>query len=1476
MSLPSYVGRYEVRDEIAQGGFGVVMRAWDEELESLVALKILHSKLTEDEDLQLRFLEEARLLRRIRSPHVITVHDVGRLNDGRPYFVMDYADRGTLEHRLERRAGNGPPNQQQLMVLADAIADGLSAVHEAGVVHRDIKPANILFQLAQRGILPGQNRSANDSNAPGPLVGNDERILLGDLGIAKDLIKQDELPTVIGGTPLYRAPEQVDGETDVKLAADIYAATALLWHVLTGKRPPDPSQIETRLALLPEAWHALFRQGMAADPATRHEHMEHWRSAVHAAIAAGAGDDSGNHPTVVTGIPVSCPYKGLAAFEPEDAGYFFGREVLIDELVRRLQRSQVLVVGGPSGSGKSSLVRAGLIPALRAGALPGSEQWAVVLFTPGRDPMAELHFQITRATSPGSPILSLEDFIARPTMARHLGSRDGAEQPLLLCIDQFEELFTLAPPAQRMDFVAALSAMTDPADSLARLVITVRADFYGNCAQIPWLAERISHNQVLVGPMSGSDLRRAITEPARRAGLYLERNLVDAIIDEAGGEAGSLPLVAHALVETWNRRQGNALTLEGFRAAGGVAGAISQTADETYEQRLDQRQREATKNLFLRLVSPGEETPDTRRLLSRDEIDSSPDPETLHRVVETLTDARLLTLDDANVRIAHEALLRIWPRLRTWIEESRDDLRTRQRISRAAAEWETENRDPDLLYRGTPLLSAQEWMHSHQDQLGAVDRAFLEASVEAKIRAQQAAQLRQRKARRVRRSAIAALSVLALVTTAAFVAAFLAYQQAQKNEARAELASHEARERFAGALGAVAHEMVESDPLLALALASESAARADSAAATYDARSSLVEARRVLARGGPFLLGSPIAAGDALAIALSPDGRLLAVAERDGNIGLIDTRTRQPSGPPLAGHQGGVRDLTFDTGGGRLISAGVDGTIRLWPIRDGRGDPGRIIGETDDVVMGVQFNPLDTIAVSANGDGSVQLWDLRLGGPMGPPLMRQTDEFNVVDFSPDGQAIVASSHGGAIYGWTLSTREPLFEPLTQVHTSHLLKLTFSPAGDRFATASTDGTSKLISFPGGVELGRAFDDPAKIRTVAFTVDGDTLIGGAEDGALRLWNVQTGSESPVSARGHSRAVVDMALSRDGRLLATLGREQTLRLWRVQEPYPMARARQVEGSAAKSVAFSGDGLLMAAGDDSGLVQVWTLGTEGVPMHLSGHADAVWALAFAPSTGMLVSADRSGEVRVWNLTTGSLESRFQAHQGSVWSLAFTPDGTRLITASDEQVRVWDPASNTLLTTLPQSQGRVTRAKVSPDGALLAVASSAGSVAVWDVASGALSREIQADDNLVWSVAFSPDSRHLATASSDEVVAIWNLQDGRQMAMFTDQTGGATDVAYLADGVTLAAIDRRGGLHLWDSASGRRLADPLAAHKGAAWRLAVHPDGRKFATVGDDGQVRLWDEFDMQVACELGRPGFDSVRRTQYLGQGEKPAICQ
>ena len=1473
MTLPSYVGRYRVCNEIARGGFATVVRAWDEELESYVAIKILHPNLANDEGVQLRFLEEARLLRRIRSPSVVTVHDVGRLNDGRPYFVMDFADRGTLAERIHPDMGLRP-DPRELTALIDALADGLAAIHEAGVVHRDIKPANILFQLARRGPADPEATLLGEQRRAMRLVGTDERIFVSDLGIAKDLVKHGPQATIGGGTPLYEAPEQRDGTGEVTPASDIYSATALLWHALTAERPPNAEALASRLPALPAAWHHVIEQGMALDPGARFTTIESWRSAVHDVLAGEVAATQVGRPEDGVGRSATCPYKGLAAYQPEDAGSFFGREALIDELVRRLQLERVLVVGGPSGSGKSSLVRAGLIPALGAGALAGSETWRAVLFTPGRDPLAELHYRVASILPSGRPPISVEDLLARPTMARHLGEYHGTPTPLLLCIDQFEELFTLASDSQRQAFIAALSAMTDPADSKVRLVIAVRADFYAACAQVPWLAESITGNQVLVGPMTKPELRRAISEPARRAGLYVERNLLEAIAEEAGDEAGTLPLVAHALVETWIRRQGNTLTLEGFREAGGVTGAISQTADATYQDKFGPAERNATKRLFLRLVAPGEDTPDTRRVLSRCDIEHDAEPEVMHRVVDRLTEVRLLTVDDQKVQIAHEALLRTWPRLRGWIEESRDDLRMRQRIVRAAAEWEAAARDADLLYRGTPLLTAQEWLGRNPDLVGDLESNFLAASAAAKAEQEALAAERERRALRTRRLGIATLTTLAVGASAASVVAILALREARQNEEVAESATAVATERFAGALGAAAHGLVESDPLLALSLAAEAVVRAGDSAPGYEARASLVAARGALSASGPFLFGSPISAGNALSLAMSPDGSLLAVGQRDGTIDLIDVTVRRPVGPRLRGHKGGVQDVAFSPDGRMLVSAGDDGAIHEWTVADGLGDLARNVAQASDVVWGVRFDSQGKTLASAGEDGTVQVWEVGKA-TAAAPLIDRVGDFLSVAFAPDGGGLVAGTGEGDIFGWALPSATPLFKPIHGAHTSDVWKLEFSPRGDRFATASSDATSMVVEYPSGRVVGPAFEGAGGINDVAFTPNGEVLVGGGSDGALHLWDLSHDRLITSTASGHSQPIIDVELSGDGRLLATLGRDQLIRLWTLGRNHPLARERGVSGQSAKGLAISPDGSRIAVGDDAGGVQVWHLQGGPEPLMLAGHGRQVWAVAFSPDGTLLASGDRSGEVRLWDLPSGALRWSAAVGQGSVWSLGFIDNGRRLLSASDSGVTLRTVETGVAETSLQHQGGHITRAALSPDGASLAVASTDGQVEVWDLASATMTRQIAAEVGVVWSVAFSPDGRYLATASSDEVVALWDRESGARVATMTGHTGGATDLAFLADGVTLVVADRKGRLHLWDVPTARRLVESHAGHQGASWRIAVHPDGERFATTGDDGRVRLWDDLSIARACEISRSAFDAVLRTQYLGAGEPSEAC-
>jgi WD40 repeat protein len=636
----------------------------------------------------------------------------------------------------------------------------------------------------------------------------------------------------------------------------------------------------------------------------------------------------------------------------------------------------------------------------------------------------------------------------------------------------------------------------------------------------------------------------------------------------------------------------------------------------------------------------------------------------------------------------------------------------------------------------------------------------------------------------------------------------------------------------------------------------------------------MIAARQQLEGDGPFLLGSPIPVGDALSLALSPNGAFLAAGQRDGTIIIIDTETRMPVGAPLTGHKGGVEDLDFSADGTQLVSSGDDGTIWLWPVEDGFVGAGNVVARFDDVVWAVTFDPAGKKIASAGEDGSVRLWDADTAAQIGEPLAWRTGDFLSVAFSPDGSGLMVGNGEGEIWGWNLPSGERIMRPILGAHSSDIWELVFSPSGDRVATASSDGTSVIVSYPEGRVIGHAFAPEDGIQCVEALPDGSGLVGGGTDGRVRLWSFEDATTKAISAIGHNRPITEIALSADGHLLATLGGDQAARLWTLSRPIASAVDRTVEGATAKGVALGDGGRVVAAGDDTGLIQLWR-DDDRVPVKFVGHERPVWALAISPDGKTLASADRSGEVIVWNAVGGTIRDRIEGYGGATWWVGFAAGGELLATANDSGVEIWNVETMIRAAELPQKSGQVTRAAVSPDGRQLATASSDGHVRLFDLADNRLVREFAVIDDVVWSVAFSPDGKLLASAGSDEVVSLWDIATGERRASLAGHSGGAMEVAFRAVGVTLAVVDRSGQLHLWDVLSERRLAAPIPAHAGASWRLAVEPHGNIFATAGDDGKVRTWDVLSAERACEIGTPAFDSARRHEYFGEASHPLSC-
>ncbi len=442
-----------------------------------------------------------------------------------------------------------------------------------------------------------------------------------------------------------------------------------------------------------------------------------------------------------------CPFKGLESFEEDDAEFFFGRETLVAEIVARLPGTSLLGVVGASGSGKSSTVRAGLFPALAAGVLPESERWVRVSMRPGRRPVAAL-----RAA------LHVDDAAADPVTEALGRVAPGAR--LLLFVDQFEETFTACTDArERHAFLDALVAPALRGDETYLVIIALRADYYGACAQHPQLARLLGQDQVLVGPMRHDEIVRTIEGPAARAQLDIEPELVSRLVEEVAGRPGGLPLLSTALLELWEQRPFNRMTLWAYERTGGVQGAVARLAETAYGD-LTHAEARTARNIFLRLAGTNDPESAVRLRVPLEELDV-PRSDAARRVLDVLTDRRLLTVGDDTVEVAHEALLREWPRLRGWLEEDAEARRLHRHVTVAARDWESSDRDPAELYRGARLAAALDFAATHGDELNALEREFLD---EARLVSEREALRTRRMNRRLR--ALLAAALVALVAAA--------------------------------------------------------------------------------------------------------------------------------------------------------------------------------------------------------------------------------------------------------------------------------------------------------------------------------------------------------------------------------------------------------------------------------------------------------------------------------------------------------------------------------------------------------------------------------------------------------------------------------------------------------------------------------------------------------------------------------------
>ncbi len=951
------------------------------------------------------------------------------------------------------------------------------------------------------------------------------------------------------------------------------------------------------------------------------------------------------------------PYQGLSAFGEDDAAFFFGREKLVNSLVQATHSQPLVAVIGPSGSGKSSVVFAGLIPQLRT-----QGNWLIESFRPGNQPFYQLASALVRQLEPeigetqqlqsaaGLATNIQQGKVTLQQVASRIIERNP-DKRLLLFVDQFEELYTLCQKEEQELFADMLLQAIH--QKSITLVFTLRADFYGYVLSYrPFRDALQEFTPQLVSSMSREELIAAIAQPAQKLFVQLEAQLQERILDDVGLEPGNLPLLEFALTRLWSKQQNRMLTHQSYNEIGGVKKALANHAEQIYRQ-LSQTEQKQAQRIFVQLVRPGEGTEDTRRLATREEVG-----EENWGLVSYLAgyQARLVVTgrDDKSgedtVEVVHEALIREWITLREWMNANRQFRVWQERLKVAMLEWKNNNHDSEALLRGVPLTVAEDWLHKRASVLTQEERNFIEASASQRDRE------KLERDRRRQRTIIALGSFWAVTLILAGVASF---------------------GWWSAAIRQINSLTITSDALL-----------------NSDRRKALKASLKAVVQ----MQHTPWVDAD---------------TRTQVELALLDTVHNVAAPNTLGGHANAVRGVSFSPDGKMLASASDDNTVKLWNPAIGK-EIKTLSGHTN-VVWGVSFSPDGKMLASASADSTVKLWDTFTGKEI-KTLSGHKSAVIGVSFSPDGKMLASAGRDSTVKLWDTFTGKEI-KTLSR-HTTVVWGVSFSPDGKMLATASADKTVKLWNPFTGKEIKTLSGHTNQVKGVSFSPDGKMLATASDDKMVKLWNPATGKEIKTLS-GHTNVVRGVSFSPDGKMLATASDDKMVKLWDTATGKEI-KTLSGHTDGVWGVSFSPDGKMLASASADKMVKLWDTATGKEIKTLSGHTDGVIGVSFSPNGKMLATASDDKTVKLWDTVTGKEIKTLTGHKSAVWGVSFSPDGKMLASASrDSTMKLWDTATGKEIKTLTGHKSAVWGVSFSPDGKMLASASSDKTVKLWDTATG-------------------------------------------------------------------------------------------------------------------------------------------------------------